>query len=276
MSYDEDRVYRRVFRREALTEIKNRMLEKDASLESSAFEEVFDKMTLMILYELIRRGVFSDFYGVISAGKESRIYHAKNEEGEELAVKIYLVNNTEFRKNRMIYIAGDHNFQRVGSSLRKFIYSWARRELRNLELAYNAGVPVPKPYTVEGNVLVMSFLGVDGVRYPLLRETSYTADEYAGLYGLVIEYVRRLYKDSGLIHGDLSEYNIMAPDPRTVYFIDLSQSVLRDTPYAEILLMRDLRNVSRFFGSRGVDVLDERELFVELTGKDPPSELTPI
>jgi RIO kinase 1 len=276
LSYDEDRVYRRMFRREALTEIKNRMLEKDASLESSAFEEVFDKMTLMILYELMRRGVFSDFHGVISAGKESRIYHAKNAEGEELAVKIYLVNNTEFRKNRMIYVAGDHNFQRVGSSLRKFIYSWARRELRNLELAYNAGVPVPRPLTVEGNVLVMSFLGVDGVRYPLLRETSYTADEYAGLYGLVVEYIRRLYKDSGLIHGDLSEYNIMAPDPRTVYFIDLSQSVLRDTPYAEILLMRDLRNVSRFFASRGVDVLNERELFVELTGKDPPSELTPI
>jgi RIO kinase 1 len=252
------------------------MLEKDRSLDSSAFEEVFDRATLQSLYELMRRGVFEDFYGVVSAGKESRIYYARSKDGAELAVKIYLVNNTEFRRTRMIYVAGDHNFERPGLSLRKFIDAWAKREFRNLKTAFEAGVPVPKPYTVHRNILVMSFLGSDGARYPLLRETRYSVEEYSQLYEKVIDCIFKLYRDARLVHSDLSEFNIMAPDPNTVYFIDLSQAVPLTNTYAQILLMRDLRNVNRFFASMGADTWEEESLFRELTGEEPPSGLTPI
>ncbi len=96
----EERWARRLERQEAIVEVRNRFLEKDRSLDRAAFEEVFDARTLLTIYRLMKRGVIDDFYGVISAGKESRIYHAKNRAGEELAVKIYLVNNREFRKMR--------------------------------------------------------------------------------------------------------------------------------------------------------------------------------
>lgn len=271
-----ERLYKKLSRAEALADIKNKMLEKDRSLDSAAFEEVFDRATLLVLYELLRRGVFENFYGVISAGKESRIYYAKNRMGEELAVKIYLVNNAEFRKNRMIYVAGDQNFERVASSLRKFIEIWAKREFRNLKMGYERGIPVPKPYEVRGNVLVMSFLGVDGQRYPLLRETRYSSEEYVGLYGKIIGAVAKLYNEAGLVHGDLSEFNIMAPNPETFYFIDLSQAVSVTGMYAHIFLIRDLRNVNRFFASVGVETIDEKALFKELTGAEPPPDLTPI
>lgn len=252
------------------------MLEKDRSLDSAAFEEVFDRATLESIYELLRRGAFEDFHGVVSAGKESRIYYARNENGEELAVKIYLVNNTEFRRTRIIYVAGDHNFERPGLSLRKFIEAWAKREFRNLTAAHEAGVLVPKPHTVHRNILVMSFLGEDGERYPLLRETRYSREEYAEIYEKVLENLMKLYRGAALIHGDLSEFNIMAPDTESVYFIDLSQAVPLTNAYADILLKRDLRNVNRFFKSAGVEVRDEESLFRELTGREPPSELTPI
>jgi len=271
-----ERLYRKLSRAEALADIKNRMLEKDRSLDASAFEEVFDKATLQSVYELMRRGIFEDFYGVVSAGKESRIYYARNKNGEELAVKIYLVNNTEFRKTRMLYVAGDHNFERPGMSLRKFIDAWARREFRNLKTAFDSGVPVPKPYTVHRNILVMSFLGSDGLRYPLLRETRYSREEYLVTYGKVIDCVARLYRGAGIVHSDLSEFNIMAPNPEIVYFIDLSQAVSLTNRYAQIFLMRDLRNVNRFFSSVGIDVQDEESIFRELTGGEPPPELTPI
>ncbi|MCS7145625.1 MAG: serine protein kinase RIO [Nitrososphaerota archaeon] len=276
MSEDGERLFKKLSRVEAIADIKNRMLEKDRSLDSAAFEEVFDRATLQSLYELMRRGIFEDFYGVVSAGKESRIYYAKSKDGEERAVKIYLVNNTEFRKTRMIYVAGDHNFVRPGLNLRKFIDAWARREFRNLKAAFEAGVPVPKPIVVSANILVMAFLGIEGARYPLLRETKYTGEEYVETYQKVVENVAKLYRQAGLVHGDLSEFNIMAPDPQTVYFIDLSQAVPLTNPYAHILLMRDLRNVNRFFASMGVDIQDEESLFTELTGREPPSELTPI
>ncbi|MEM0445345.1 MAG: serine protein kinase RIO [Nitrososphaerota archaeon] len=276
MSGEGGRLYRKLSRAEALADIKNRMLEKDRSLDASAFEEVFDRATLQSVYELMRHGVFEDFYGVVSAGKESRIYYARSRDGVELAVKIYLVNNTEFRKTRMLYVAGDHNFEKPGMSLRKFIDAWARREFRNLEAAFDAGIPVPKPYTVHGNILVMSFLGSDGLRYPLLRETKYSKEEYSVTYEKVVDYIARLYRSAGIIHSDLSEFNIMAPEPETVYFIDLSQAVPLTNSYAEIFLMRDLRNVNRFFSSVGVETTGEKAIFRELTGKEPPPDLTPI
>jgi len=273
----EGRLYRKLIRAEALADIRNRMLEKDRSLDSAAFEEVFDRATLQSIYELIRRGVIDDFYGVVSAGKESRIYYARNRDGEELAVKIYLVNNTEFRRTRMIYVAGDPMFERPISSLRKFIDSWARREFRNLKIAFEAGVPVPRPHEVCSNVIVMSFLGREGNRYPLLRETRYTPEEYGEIYIRTVEGAARLYREAGLVHGDLSEFNIMAPGAGAVYFIDLSQAALLTNVYAHALLMRDLRNINRYFSSVGVEVRGVDELFREITEQDPPpAGLTPI
>ena len=265
----EERWARRLERQEAIVEVRNRFLEKDRSLDRAAFEEVFDARTLLTIYRLMKRGVIDDFYGVISAGKESRIYHAKNRAGEELAVKIYLVNNREFRKGRLEYLVSDVRLGRVGGSVRKLIYLWAKREFLNLKQAYEAGVPVPKPHAVIDNVLVMGFIGENGQRYPLLRETALSVDEYADIYRKVLEGIATQYRRAELIHGDLSEYNIMCGPNLSVYFIDLSQAVLVHHPRADFYLMRDIRNVNRFFASKGVEVLEDEEFFEEVTGRRP-------
>jgi len=265
----EERWARRLERQEAIAEVRNRFLEKDRSLDRAAFEEVFDAQTLLTVYRLMKRGLIEDFHGVISAGKESRIYHATSKQREELAVKIYLVNNREFRRGRLEYLQTDVRLGRIGGSVRKLIYAWAKREFLNLKQAHEAGVPVPKPHAVANNVLVMSFLGENGQRYPLLRETSLGADEYAVIYRRVVEGMRALYRGAELIHGDLSEYNVMCGPDLSVYFIDLSQAVLIHHPRADFYLMRDVRNVNRFFASKGVEVLGEEELFEQVAGRKP-------
>ncbi len=265
----EERWARKLEREEAIAEVRNRFLEKDRSLDRAAFEEVFDAQTLLTIYKLMKKGVIEDFYGVISAGKESRIYHAKNKAGEELAVKIYLVNNREFRKGRLEYLVSDVRLGRVGGSVRKLIYMWARREFLNLKQAYEAGVPVPRPYAVINNVLAMGFIGENGQRYPLLRETDLGVDEYTELYRKVVEGVAIQFRKAELIHGDLSEYNIMCGPDLSVYFIDLSQAVLIHHPRADFYLMRDIRNVNRFFASKGVEVLEDEAFFEQVTGRKP-------
>jgi serine/threonine-protein kinase RIO1 len=86
-------------------------------------------------------------------------------------------------------------------------------------------------------------------------------EEYAEIYRKVVEGMEVQYRRAELIHGDLSEYNIMCGPDLSVYFIDLSQAVLIHHPRADFYLMRDIRNVNRYFASKGVKVLEDEEFF---------------
>jgi RIO kinase 1 len=122
---------------------------------------------------------------------------------------------------------------------------------------------------VVNNVLVMGFIGENGQRYPLLRETELSVEEYAEIYRKVVEGMEVQYRKAELIHGDLSEYNVMCGPDLSVYFIDLSQAVLVHHPRADFYLMRDIRNVNRYFASKGVEVLEDEEFFERVAGRRP-------
>jgi len=269
----EDKLEKKIRAREYRYEREQRYRRKRSELDE-VLEEVFDRRTLMTIYELMNRGFIKDFYGVVSAGKESRIYYAEGKGGEPLAVKIYLIVSAEFRKRRVMYTVHDPRFQRLPKDFRDFIYLWARREYRNLDDSYKAGVPVPKPYFVRNNVLGMQFVGEKGQRYPLLVEVELEPEIYPRIYEQVIDAVKRLYRDASLVHGDLSEYNIFITPKDEIILIDLSQAVRIEQPAADDLLLRDLRNITRYFGGRGVDVPEPEELFAEIAGRSPFEALT--
>jgi len=227
-------------------------------------EEVFDKATLMVLYQLLNKGVLSHIHGVVRAGKESRVYHAVGPHEESLALKIYLTISSEFRSGMLPYIEGDTRFSAVRRDSQSIVYVWAQKEFKNLEKATLAGVRVPKPITVEKNVLVMEFIGEDGAPAVTLKEEN--PRNPVTMYRLVLAAVRRLYK-AGLVHGDLSEYNILNVKGRPV-IIDMSQSVLLDHPRADELLERDLKNLNRFFSKLGVKAKELGSLFKWVTGRE--------
>ncbi|MCL7383890.1 MAG: serine protein kinase RIO [Thaumarchaeota archaeon] len=264
MSKAEKKLWRRLYKYDR----EQRYLRKRSELDE-ALEEVFDQTTLMTIYSLMKKGLIKEFYGVVSAGKESRIYLAKDSSLNYLAVKIYLVASAEFRKNRVMYVSGDPRFKRIPNDFRKFIYLWARREYSNLEAAYNAGVPVPKPLFVENNVLGMSFIGEDEKRYPTLAEVKVERNVLIDVYPQVIDAVEKLYHGARLVHGDLSEYNIFLLPENHIAFIDLSQAVHVEQPQADQLLLRDLKNIARYFKKNGLQVEDYRELFKKITGRIP-------
>ena len=264
----EDRIAKKLREREYRYEREQRYLRKRSELDE-VLEEVFDRRTLMTIYELMNRGYIKDFYGVVSAGKESRVYYAKSGKDEDLAVKIYLITSAEFKKTRSMYITYDPRFQRVPRDFRDFIYLWARREYKNLEAAYEAEVPVPKPHFVRNNILGMTFIGEDGKRYPTLNEVELEPELYPELYSQVIDAVKKLYWGAKLVHGDLSEYNIFITSEDKIVLIDLSQAVRVEQPVADQLLLRDLKNILKFFGRMGVEVPGTEELFEEIVGRKP-------
>jgi len=226
---------------------EQRMLIKDSDYEETV-EEVFDRTTIMTIYKMMNTGVIGELHGVISAGKEARIYAATDSNGNPIAVKIFLVKTAEFRRGRMKYILGDPRFEGMGLTGKGVIYAWASKEYKNLKLAYEAGVYVPKPIKQEKNVLVMEFIGENFVPAPTLRELP-VVTEYMLLQ--ILRQVKILYKKAGLVHSDLSEYNIFYYKRKPILF-DFGQAVLTTHPNAEVYLIRDISNILDFFRSRDV------------------------
>jgi len=247
---------KRLRHRVNVVEKRDRFIIKDRSLEQMALEEVFDKTTLMTVYKLLDRGILKELYGAISAGKESKIYWGRSPSGRELAVKIYLTTNAEYRKGMMRYIEGDARFKRVKHGGKPIIYAWALKEFKNLDRAFRAGVNVPEPIHIEKNVLIMSFVGENGNPAPLLKDVD--LENPSGTYEEIMGQVRDLWKKSRLVHGDLSEFNIMIWNGKTVIF-DVSQSVLTDNRISSELLERDVNNLNKFFAKQGVKTLETQE-----------------
>lgn len=230
-------------------------------------DSVFDEATLTAIYKLVQDGYIEAFGGPISTGKEAHVFEALGPE-RDVAVKIYRVNASDFRRMRD-YLEGDPRFEGIGSDKRSVVLAWVKKEFANLERALTAGVRVPEPIAVERNVLVMELIGHADDRALRLAEVTVENPETA--FAVVTEYMRRLHT-AGLVHGDLSEYNLVVYDG-VLYVIDLGQAVTIHHPNADEFLRRDCRNIANFFRKQGADA-DPDELFVEITGEEVDRPIT--
>ena len=225
-------------------------------------QSVFDDATFGALYKLVADGHVEAFGGPISTGKEANVYEALGADDTEVAVKIFRINASPFQQMRT-YLEGDPRFEGLGSDKKAVVLAWVRKEFANLQRAREAGVRVPAPIAVERNVLVMELVGLVEDRARRLAEVTVENPETA--YEVVREYMRRLHT-AGLIHGDLSEYNMIIHDGELV-IIDLGQAVTIHHPNAGDLLRRDCENVAAFFSRQGVDT-SGNDLFAYIAGDD--------
>ncbi|EMA42865.1 non-specific serine/threonine protein kinase [Halococcus morrhuae DSM 1307] len=219
---------------------------------------VFDEATLGALYKLVQDGHIDALGGPISTGKEAHVFLASAGD-HDVAVKIYRINASDFTQMRR-YLEGDPRFDEIGGKKKAVVLAWTRKEFANLKRAKRAGLRVPEPLAVERNALVMEFLGTDGERARRLSELQIENPETA--YEVVREYMRRLYS-AGLVHGDLSEYNILVHDSQ-LWVLDLGQAVTIHHPNSREFLERDCENVASFFARQGLDA-DGESLLADVT-----------
>ncbi len=257
---EDDKAERRALARIGRYERESRYLVK-RSEEFGALEEVFDRPTLMTVYKLMNAGFLSYLNGIVAAGKEARVYWGITPDGNDVAVKIFLTLTSEF-KRRLQYIEGDPRFRRIRGNTTRLVELWARKEFKNLQTAQAAGIRVPSPIVVKRNVLIMEFIGSDGKPYPLLSERAFETD-----YRKVLTLAKRLYSQAGLVHADLSEYNIFKGKTELVLF-DFASAVHISHPQAQNFLIRDLNNVNRFFMKQKVSVEGIDRIFKRTTGNE--------
>lgn len=238
-------------------------------------EQVLDPRTRMILLQLINRGVLHEINGVLSTGKEANVYHATDDDEvpNHRAVKVYKTAILVF-KDRDRYVSGEYRFRHGYSKAnnRSMVKLWAEKEMRNLKRIHASGIPCPEPILLRLHVLVMGFIGdKKGWPAPRLKDAVLEDDKYDGIYLECVMYMRIMYHVCKLVHGDLSEYNMLY-HKKKLYIIDVSQSVEHDHPRSLEFLRMDIKNVTDYFKKKGVHTFTERRLFDFITSYDYPND----
>ena len=226
----------------------------DSSEARKAFENVLDHETLMALIKLQERDVLEKIYGTVESGKESLVFLADTPEGERVLVKIYMNQAGGFRDMEQ-YLRGDRRFRNFKSDRRSVIQEWCKKEFKNLKKASKI-LNCPEPIAFQKNILVMEFIGREFSPFPKLKDVEIENPETA--LQRVLNEIEKLWNKEKLVHGDLSEYNILVTDEGELVWIDFSQGVHSSHPEAEELLERDVRNVVNFFNKQGSEVEAEK------------------
>ncbi|XP_062199371.1 uncharacterized protein LOC133901853 [Phragmites australis] len=247
--------------RDSIRETAIGKIRNNEKADRATVEQAIDPRTRMVLFKMLNRGVFNNINGCISTGKEANVYHATKTDGQELAIKVYKTSVLVF-KDRDRYVQGDYRFRHgyCKHNPRKMVKTWAEKEMRNLLRVRAAGIRCPVPLLLRLHVLVMEFIGKGGWAAPRLKDAALSDDKLRESYFEIITTMRTLYQKCKLVHGDLSEYNILYFEGH-LYIIDVSQSVDLDHPSALDFLKEDCLHVTDFFKKRGVAVMTVADLF---------------
>ena len=191
----------------------------------------------LALNALVKADVLDALGRSLGVGKEADVYEALTPDGSRVAVKFHRLGRTSFRETRRKrgYVADRRHVSWLYQSRLA-----AEREFEALRRVHSAGVSVPEPLHRNRHVLVMSY--IDG--YNLADVDS--LDDPEGFLDDILRNVG-LALSAGVIHTDLSEFNIVVQKDGEVLLIDWPQFVSRDHPNAEAILRRDLHNVLRYF-----------------------------
>ncbi len=232
---------------------------KDIFDKKKVMDDVLDRTSIMTLSKLISSGTISYVNGIVGSGKESKLYWAVDPNGNNIALKIYLVTASNFKK-RQPYLVDDPRFSRIKKGTRNLVEICAQKEFRNLTQCVKSGIPSIRPIRVLKNVLVLEFVGKNGVPAKTLVESEVDENDYKD----AISIISQLYKKAELVHADFSEYNIFKTENGLVLF-DLGSAVDIRHRNAKEFLQRDITNISRFFVKRGLTVEHPSDIMTRVT-----------
>jgi RIO kinase 2 len=197
----------------------------------------YNSYDLLALNAMVKGDIIDALGMPLGMGKEADVLEALTPAGEGVAVKFHRLGRVSFRDTRRKreYLAGRHGVSWLYQSRLA-----AEKEYYALSLTHNAGVSVPKPIFNNRHAVVMQ--RIEGRQLSEINQL----DDPEALLNDIIENVHKAYK-AGVIHADLSEFNIIVSEDGTLYIIDWPQYIPPNHPNAGEILGRDVKNVLTFF-----------------------------
>lgn len=239
------------------------------------------------LQDLIDEGVIDQVLRPLKSGKEASVYVVRS--GDEVrCAKVYKDLAQRSFQARVQYqegrkVRGSRQARAMGKATKfgrkESEAAWKNAEVDALYQLAAAGVRVPKPYGYFSGVLVMELVtDADGYSAPRLGEVQLSAQTARVYHRFLMQQVARMLC-VGLIHGDLSEYNVLV-GPEGPVIIDLPQVVSASgNNNARMMLRRDVGNITISLSRFAPELLDthygeEMWALYELGELHPDSELT--
>ncbi len=190
----------------------------------------FKGLSVMSLKRLVRKNAVSMLGKILGEGKESVVYNAIDDFGEELVIKFHRVGYPSFKKVKEKRDYGTLHYAVL--TVRS-----AKREFRALKKLYGYA-SVPKPVAWEGNAVVTEL--IDGKE--LYKVKLENPEE---VFEIIIDEIRKMVS-RGIVHGDLSQFNILVNE-NGVWIIDFPQYLDLSDEGAEEILRRDVMNIIEYF-----------------------------
>lgn len=242
----------------------------ETTYRPSRYEQGWLLGSLRSFYE---QALIRDVLSRVRGGKEASVYccAAHPATGVDLlAVKVYrprrfrsLSNDAVYKQGRVLLTdegravkTTDHRIKRaVGKKsafgLQVAHTSWLMYEYTTLQRLYERRASVPRPWGATDNAILMGYCGADRIAAPTLSEVTPDPDEVLGLYDEVFRNVA-LMLDLGLVHGDLSPYNILywAGEVTLIDFPQVVDAYRNGDAWS--IFQRDIARVCAYFGRHGV------------------------
>jgi len=205
---------------------------------------------------LVKAGVLEAFGKPLGVGKEADVYDALDAKGEKIAVKFHRLGRISFRQTiRKRGYTTEHTNWLFQSRLA------AEKEFRALKLVFPRKVAVPEPISQNRHVVVMGMIeGAELSRWQQIPKPE-------RILKRILRNVRKAYLKAKVIHGDLSEYNVILKPNMHILIIDWPQYVTREHPNAQQLLTRDVKNVLHYFGRKHALRMKFKEALDYVTGE---------
>lgn len=212
---------------------------------------------------LVEDGLVDEVMRQLMSGKEATVYVVRC--GDEVrCAKVYKEANKRSFRQSVDYTEGRKvkNSRRARAMEKGTNYgrkaqeeAWQNAEVDALYRLAAAGVRVPKPYNFHEGVLLMELLtDSEGNAAPRLNDLALSAETSREYHGILIAQVVRMLC-AGVIHGDLSEYNVLVDSSGPV-IIDLPQAIdAAANNHACQMLLRDVQNLATYFGQFAPELL---------------------
>ncbi|WP_323844124.1 PA4780 family RIO1-like protein kinase [Microbulbifer magnicolonia] len=215
------------------------------------------------LQPLVDDGMVDEVIAQLMSGKEAQVYVVRCGDALRCA-KVFKEARQRSFKQAVQYQEGRkmRNSRRARAMSKKTRYgqkeqeqAWLSAEVDALYRLASAGVRVPQPYGFVDGVLLMELVADDeGYAAPRLDDVTLTAEQARDYHGRVMADVVRMLC-AGLVHGDLSEFNVLL-DRHGPVIIDLPQAVdAAGNNNAAMMLERDVNNMRAYFGRFAPELL---------------------
>ena len=212
---------------------------------------------------LVYNGLVDEVVYQLMSGKEAEVYVVRSK-GEICCAKVYKEADNRSFSRQAQYQEGrkGRNSRQARAMEKNSKYgrkeqegAWQNAEVDALRRLADAGVRVPRIINYFGGVLLMELVvDANGDAAPRLNDLKLTAEQAREYHrGMIAQIVLMLC--AGLVHGDLSEYNVLAGSDGLV-IIDLPQAVdAAGNNNASRMLQRDVENMTAYFGRFAPELL---------------------